>query len=211
MASGRSCRVFDPFAPAGVAASAARGRPAGAPDGERERASVRGPLRAPSSGALPVLPDDRPPRRGCAGRPADDHDPCACGARSWCAGRAGTAVAVPHRAQRGGLGPAAEAPDSRPRAARGLEARLEERSRLTALVADLNELPERQRGALVMRELSGLSHEEIAAALDVSVSAVKQAIFDARSALHSVRHGQRVDQDRVHVGSPRVVRHPQRR
>jgi RNA polymerase sigma factor (sigma-70 family) len=78
-------------------------------------------------------------------------------------------------------------------ATRDLEARVEQRSRLTALVADLNELPDRQRGALVMRELSGLSHEEIAAALDISVSAAKQAIFDARTGLHEFATGRAMD------------------
>jgi RNA polymerase sigma factor (sigma-70 family) len=72
---------------------------------------------------------------------------------------------------------------------RRIEDKVEERSRLATLVADLNELPDRQRGALVMRELSGLSHEEIAAALDVPVSAAKQAIFDARSGLQDFAKG----------------------
>ena len=58
-----------------------------------------------------------------------------------------------------------------------------ERERFVLLVADLRELPERLRGALLMRELSGLSHEEIAIALDTSVGAAKQAIFDARKGL----------------------------
>ena len=38
----------------------------------------------------------------------------------------------------------------------------EARERLRTLVADLAALPERQRSALVMRELSGLKYEEIA-------------------------------------------------
>jgi RNA polymerase sigma factor (sigma-70 family) len=76
---------------------------------------------------------------------------------------------------------------------RSLEARVEERSRLTALLADLNELPDRQRGALVMRELSGLSHEEIAAALGISVAAAKQAIFDARTGLQEFAKGRAMD------------------
>jgi RNA polymerase sigma factor (sigma-70 family) len=57
------------------------------------------------------------------------------------------------------------------------------RARLALLVADLQELPDRQRGALVMRELSGLSHEDIAVALGTSVGAAKQSIFEARQAL----------------------------
>jgi RNA polymerase sigma factor (sigma-70 family) len=74
-----------------------------------------------------------------------------------------------------------------------LEARVDERNRLNALVADLNELPERQRAALVMRELSGLSHEEIAAALGVSLAAAKQAIFDARTGLAEFARGRAME------------------
>src|SRR4051812_44584654 len=77
--------------------------------------------------------------------------------------------------------------------ARSLEARVEERSRLTTLVADLQDLPVRQRSALVMRELSGLSHEEIAGALEISVSAAKQAIFDARTGLHDFAKGRAME------------------
>src|SRR6266852_30283 len=61
--------------------------------------------------------------------------------------------------------------------------------RLTSLVSDLGELGERQRGALVMRELSGLSHEEIALALGTSPGAAKQAIFEARQSLLELAEG----------------------
>ncbi len=64
-----------------------------------------------------------------------------------------------------------------------VEERAEERERFAQLVADLRELPEAQRGALVMRELSGLSHEEIGVALEVTVGAAKQTIFEARRSL----------------------------
>jgi RNA polymerase sigma factor (sigma-70 family) len=64
-----------------------------------------------------------------------------------------------------------------------------DRARLELLVRDLRELGDRQRGALVMRELSGLSHEEIALALGVSVGAAKQAIFEARQALLELAEG----------------------
>jgi RNA polymerase sigma factor (sigma-70 family) len=69
------------------------------------------------------------------------------------------------------------------------EERAAERARLQLLLADLGELAERSRAALVMRELSGLSHEEIAAALGISVGAAKQAIFEARSALFELADG----------------------
>ena len=43
-----------------------------------------------------------------------------------------------------------------------------------------------------MRELSGLSHEEIAIALGTSVGAAKQAIFDARRALYELEEGRAI-------------------
>jgi RNA polymerase sigma factor (sigma-70 family) len=66
---------------------------------------------------------------------------------------------------------------------------VEDRERLALLREDLRDLPERQRSALVLRELSGLSHEEIAAVLDSSARSVKQTIFEARVALHECAEG----------------------
>jgi RNA polymerase sigma factor (sigma-70 family) len=65
----------------------------------------------------------------------------------------------------------------------------EQRAELALLVADLQQLPDRQRGALVMRELSGLSHEEIAAALGISTGAAKQSVFEARRSLQEFTEG----------------------
>jgi RNA polymerase sigma factor (sigma-70 family) len=66
---------------------------------------------------------------------------------------------------------------------------VEVRERLAQLRADLQDLTERQRAALVMRELSGLGHAEIAAVLGGSPQTVKQTIFEARSALHECAEG----------------------
>ncbi len=71
----------------------------------------------------------------------------------------------------------------------GPEFASEQRTRLAQLVDDLRHLPERQRGALVMRELSGLSYDEIALALDVSPEGARRAVFDARAALHDAEDG----------------------
>ncbi len=71
----------------------------------------------------------------------------------------------------------------------GPEADAEQRTRLAQLVDDLRMLPERQRGALVMRELSGLSYDEIGLALGVSNEAARRAVFDARTALHDAVDG----------------------
>jgi RNA polymerase sigma factor (sigma-70 family) len=62
-------------------------------------------------------------------------------------------------------------------------AEAEAHEELAELMERLQALPEPQRAALVMRELEGLSHEEIAAALGVSGGAARQAIFRARAAL----------------------------
>jgi RNA polymerase sigma factor (sigma-70 family) len=70
-----------------------------------------------------------------------------------------------------------------------VEVDAERRHRLAQLVSDLHALSERQRGALVMRELSGLGHAEIAAALEMSEGAVKQTIYEARTALHDFAAG----------------------
>jgi RNA polymerase sigma factor (sigma-70 family) len=74
---------------------------------------------------------------------------------------------------------------------------LESRGRLRQLVCDLHELPERQRSALVMRELSGLHIEEIAVALAASPAAAKQALFEARSSLHELAEGREMDCEKV--------------
>ena len=71
----------------------------------------------------------------------------------------------------------------------GPEVDSEQRTRLAQLVDDLRMLPERQRGALVMRELSGLSYDEIGLALGVSNEAARRAVFDARTALHDAVNG----------------------
>jgi RNA polymerase sigma factor (sigma-70 family) len=63
------------------------------------------------------------------------------------------------------------------------------RARITLLMGDLAQLPERQRAALLMRELNGLSHAEISVALATSETAAKQAIFDARTALTEFAEG----------------------
>ena len=70
---------------------------------------------------------------------------------------------------------------------------ISDRERLQQLWADLAQLPERQRQALVLRELSGLSHEEIAAVIGTSGRAVKQTIFEARVALGELAEGRGMD------------------
>lgn len=63
------------------------------------------------------------------------------------------------------------------------------RERLRRLIADLKELPERQREVLVMRELSGLDFEEIGAALDTSGAVARQTLYEARQSLRQMEEG----------------------
>jgi RNA polymerase sigma factor (sigma-70 family) len=67
------------------------------------------------------------------------------------------------------------------------------REELRELLGDLRQLPERQRGALVMRELNGLDYEEIGAALGASVAAAKQAVYEARMGLQTLAEGREMD------------------
>src|SRR5918992_3097428 len=62
---------------------------------------------------------------------------------------------------------------------------LERRERLRAVLASVQALPERQRDALVLRELEGRSYEEIEAALGAGGGAVRQLLNRARTTLRT--------------------------
>jgi RNA polymerase sigma factor (sigma-70 family) len=70
---------------------------------------------------------------------------------------------------------------------------VELRDRLRQLVADVAELPERQRGALVMRELGGLGFEQIGAALGTSAATARQTVYEARLGLRQIGAGREMD------------------
>ena len=80
-----------------------------------------------------------------------------------------------------------------PEAAPTAEADAAERERLRELVSDLGALPDRQRGAIVMRELSGLSYREIAGALGVGEGAARQTVYEAREAMRQAARGREME------------------
>jgi RNA polymerase sigma factor (sigma-70 family) len=90
------------------------------------------------------------------------------------------------------------------------DAETESRERLRRLVADLRTLPERQRSAIVMRELSGLGYDEIAQALDASEGTARQTVYEARVALQALAEGAEMDCElarrAVSDGDGRVLR-----
>ncbi|MGN6557603.1 MAG: RNA polymerase sigma factor [Solirubrobacterales bacterium] len=67
------------------------------------------------------------------------------------------------------------------------------RERLRRLLADIRELPERQREVLVMRELSGLDFEEIGAVLGTSGAVARQTLYEARQSLHQMEEGREMN------------------
>jgi RNA polymerase sigma factor (sigma-70 family) len=71
------------------------------------------------------------------------------------------------------------------------------RERLRQLLADLRELPERQRDVLVMREMSGLSFDEIGVALETTPAVCRQTLYEARHSLRQMEEGREMDCDAV--------------
>jgi RNA polymerase sigma factor (sigma-70 family) len=71
------------------------------------------------------------------------------------------------------------------------------RERLRGLLADLRELPERQREVLVMREMSGLNFDEIAAAVDTSAAVARQTLYEARQSLRQMEEGREMSCETV--------------
>lgn len=79
----------------------------------------------------------------------------------------------------------------------GLDGDAESRLRLRRLLADLERLPERQRGALVMRELGGLDFDEIGTALGTSPATARQTLYEARQSLRQMDEGREMNCDTV--------------
>jgi RNA polymerase sigma-70 factor (ECF subfamily) len=88
-----------------------------------------------------------------------------------------------------GLDPetAANIVDSAP----GAEARLADGARMAALDAALAALPERQRQAVVLRHIEGMSNPEIAEILDIGVDAVESLTARGKRALKQALDGQK--------------------
>jgi RNA polymerase sigma factor (sigma-70 family) len=73
----------------------------------------------------------------------------------------------------------------------------ETRDRLRTLLADLEQLPERQRAALVLRELSGLDFDQIGASFDTSAAVARQTLYEARLSLRQLEAGREMSCDEV--------------
>ena len=64
---------------------------------------------------------------------------------------------------------------------------------MTALEAALAALPDRQRQAVVLRHIEGLTNPEIAAVMDIGVEAVESLTARGKRALAAILAGRRAD------------------
>src|SRR6476646_9031910 len=79
----------------------------------------------------------------------------------------------------------------------GLAEEASVRERLRRLFIDLEELPERQRETLVMRELAGLDFAEIAAAIGTTAAVARQTVYEARLSLRQMDEGREMSCEAV--------------
>ncbi len=70
--------------------------------------------------------------------------------------------------------------------------RVQGREDFRALVADVQDLPETQRTALLLREIEALSYEEIAETMDTTIPAVKSLLVRARMSLAEATHSRQL-------------------
>ena len=186
---------------ADTAAAAAVRRAPGRADATRQPGRLRG-----ARGPLPVAPAGLlPPHarvaRGRRGRPAgglrrrlqrDDR-------RRARAQRA--PVAVPHRAQPLAQPPAPHAGDRRgldgrpprPRTAARRPTRSTAARSSASWSSDVQELPETQRTALLLREIDALSYEQIAEAMETTIPTVKSLLVRARVSLAEAAEARAAD------------------
>src|SRR5688500_9298716 len=80
-----------------------------------------------------------------------------------------------------------------------LSVQVQRRQDLRDLLRDVGELPEEQRAALVLAEVGGVSHDEIAEVLGVPREKVKALVFQARSSLISSREARETPCEDIRV------------
>jgi RNA polymerase sigma factor (sigma-70 family) len=76
---------------------------------------------------------------------------------------------------------------------------VDRQAELRLLVDDVCSLPEAQRTALVLREIDGLSYQEVGEAMDTSVSSVKSLLVRARLGLIDIAEGRELSCEDVRI------------
>ncbi|HEV7177999.1 MAG TPA: sigma-70 family RNA polymerase sigma factor [Solirubrobacteraceae bacterium] len=77
--------------------------------------------------------------------------------------------------------------------------KVHEREEFRVLVEDIQDLPETQRTALVLREMDALSYEQIAEAMETTVSSVKSLLVRARVSLAEAAEARLLSCDEVRI------------
>jgi RNA polymerase sigma factor (sigma-70 family) len=77
--------------------------------------------------------------------------------------------------------------------------KVHEREEFRVLVDDIHDLPETQRTALVLREMDALSYEQIAEAMETTVSSVKSLLVRARVSLAEAAEARLLSCDEVRI------------
>jgi len=77
--------------------------------------------------------------------------------------------------------------------------KVHEREEFRVLVEDIHDLPETQRTALVLREMDALSYEQIAEAMETTVSSVKSLLVRARVSLAEAAEARLLSCDEVRI------------
>ena len=126
------------------------------------------------------------------------------------------AVALPDRAQ-----PLAQPPAPPQAVGVGLDGRpprpssgtttadkVHKREEFRQLVADVQDLPETQRTALLLREIDALSYEQIAEAMETTVPSVKSLLVRARVSLAEAAEARLLTCDEVRARARRGRRGP---
>ncbi len=75
--------------------------------------------------------------------------------------------------------------------------RVHKREEFRELVADVQELPETQRTALLLREIDALSYEQIAEAMETTVPSIKSLLVRARVSLAEAAEARRMTCEEV--------------
>src|ERR1044072_4828766 len=75
--------------------------------------------------------------------------------------------------------------------------KVHKREEFRLLIADVQDLPETQRTALLLREIDALSYEQIAEAMETTVPSVKSLLVRARVSLAEAAEARRLSCDEV--------------
>src|SRR6202012_2595196 len=89
--------------------------------------------------------------------------------------------------------------------------KVHEREEFRVLVEDIHDLPETQRTALVLREMDALSSEQMAEAMETTVSSVKSLLVRARVSLAEAAEARLLSCDEVRIELAEVAEGLQRR